>query len=62
MPPGRGASRVQRRVPGARLTLLAGLGHLAHEEDAVAVMAALAPALTSLAPLTVSDSPARKPG
>lgn len=53
------SARVQRRVPGSRLTLLAGLGHLAHEEDAMAVLAALAPALT---PLTASDAASRKPG
>ena len=40
--------RVQQRVPEARLTVLAGLGHLAHEEDAAAVVGAMAPALASL--------------
>ena len=38
------AERVRRRVPGAHLQLLPRLGHLAHEEDASAVGAALAPA------------------
>ena len=40
--------RVQQRVPGARLTVLDGLGHLAHEEDAAAVGDAMGPALASL--------------
>jgi len=35
------AERVQRRVAGARLVKLAGLGHLAHEEDAARVAAAI---------------------
>ena len=39
------SQRVQQRVPGARLTLLPGLGHLAHEQDPAAVIAALAPAM-----------------
>jgi magnesium chelatase accessory protein len=36
---------VHDAVPGSRLTLLPGLGHLAHEEDAEAVLAALEPSL-----------------
>jgi magnesium chelatase accessory protein len=39
------ARRIQQRVPGATLRVLPGLGHLAHEEDARAVMAAIASAL-----------------
>jgi magnesium chelatase accessory protein len=39
------ARRIQRSVPGATLRVLPGLGHLAHEEDARAVMAAIASAL-----------------
>ena len=39
---------VQRRVPGATLQILPRVGHLAHEEDAAAVWAALAPALVAL--------------
>jgi magnesium chelatase accessory protein len=35
------AERVQRILPGARLVRLPGLGHLAHEEDAAAVAAAI---------------------
>lgn len=42
------SERVQRAVPGARLTVLEGLGHLAHEEDAARVLAAMAPALALL--------------
>jgi magnesium chelatase accessory protein len=36
------ADRVQRILPGARRVQLPGLGHLAHEEDAEAVAAAIA--------------------
>lgn len=36
------SQRVQALVPRASMQLLPGLGHLAHEEDAAAVMAALA--------------------
>jgi pimeloyl-ACP methyl ester carboxylesterase len=32
-------------VPGARLTLLPALGHLAHEEDPQQVFASIAPLL-----------------
>ena len=39
------SQRVQRIVPGAVFQSLSGLGHLAHEEDAAAVMAAMAGAL-----------------
>jgi magnesium chelatase accessory protein len=39
------SARVHRMVPGSTLTLLQGLGHLAHEENAAAVAAALASAL-----------------
>ena len=35
------ADRVQRILPGARRVQLPGLGHLAHEEDAAAVAAAI---------------------
>ncbi|MCY7315530.1 MAG: alpha/beta fold hydrolase [Rubrivivax sp.] len=37
------AGAVQRLVPGSRLLLLPGLGHLAHEEDAPRVLAAFEP-------------------
>jgi magnesium chelatase accessory protein len=36
------AERVQQLLPDARLVSLPGLGHLAHEEDAAAVAAAIA--------------------
>jgi magnesium chelatase accessory protein len=39
------SQRVQSLVPGAVFHALPGLGHLAHEEDAAAVMAAMAAAL-----------------
>ncbi len=39
------SERVQRRVPGAELHALSGLGHLAHEEDAARVMAGMLAAL-----------------
>ena len=41
------ARRAQALVPAATLTTLAGLGHLAHEEDAPRVAAALRSALAS---------------
>jgi len=44
------SERVQQAVPAARLTLMEGLGHLAHEEDAPRVLAALAPELALLRP------------
>lgn len=42
--PHRDSERVQGLVPGASMRLLPGLGHLAHEEDAAAVMDAVAAA------------------
>lgn len=45
VPPAR-AAQTAALVPGATVVTLAGLGHLAHEEDAVAVDAAIRAALT----------------
>lgn len=42
------SERVQQAVPRAQLSLLARLGHLAHEEDAARVLAVLAPDLARL--------------
>lgn len=53
VPPG-DAQRIQRLLPQAQLHALPGLGHLAHEEDAQAVLAAI---LSCSSVLAVADEP-----